>query len=127
MAKSKTTFKPGQSGNHKGRKKGVRNKVSQELKAIIHDRGPKYLQALFERAKLELNNPRERNFNATKIVAAFVLKSIPSLQHIAVQADIKQEISERLNSMPLASTSSISYSASMSSISECFKRPLTPC
>ena len=102
MAKSRTTFKPGQSGNPKGRKKGVRNKISQELKAIIHDRGPKYLQNLFERAKLELNNPKEKNFNATKIVAAFVLKSIPSLQHIAVQADIRQEISERLNSMPEA-------------------------
>ena len=99
MAKSSTTFKPGKSGNPTGRRKGVQNRISTELKAIIHERGPDYLEQLFDRAKEELDNPKECHYHATKIVGAFVLKTIPSLKQIAVQADIRQEIRERIDTM----------------------------
>ncbi len=99
MAKSRTTFKPGQSGNPEGRRKGVPNKISRELKNIIQDNGPDYLSLLFERASKELANRKEKNFHATRIVAAFVLRTIPSLKHIAVQADIRQEIRQRIETL----------------------------
>jgi len=99
MAKSRTTFKPGQSGNPEGRRKGVPNKISREIKNIIQDSGPDYLSLLFERASKELANRKEKNFHATRIVAAFVLRTIPSLKHIAVQADIRQEIRQRIETL----------------------------
>lgn len=97
--RKKTLFKRGQSGNPKGRPKGIANKITREVKAIIHEQGPEYLNLLFHRARSELQNSKEKHFNATKIAAAFILKTIPSLKHLTVQADIRQQIIERLDAM----------------------------